>query len=122
LAAILSLDASVTISWDFKRVHPHLKDHLHRVAEHFLFAEESEEEFCKRVLQGGYRRVRLMSPASSALREAASLSATFLDATAVLSHGRFELLHYLREISFSIDYHRYGNLGLREQEERKALH
>jgi RHH-type proline utilization regulon transcriptional repressor/proline dehydrogenase/delta 1-pyrroline-5-carboxylate dehydrogenase len=27
--------------------------------------------------------------------------------------GRFELLHYVREQSLSIDYHRYGNLGAR---------
>jgi RHH-type proline utilization regulon transcriptional repressor/proline dehydrogenase/delta 1-pyrroline-5-carboxylate dehydrogenase len=31
----------------------------------------------------------------------------------VLGEGGFELLHYLREQSISIDYHRYGNLGAR---------
>lgn len=30
----------------------------------------------------------------------------------VCYHGRYELLHPLREISFCRDYHRYGNLGL----------
>jgi RHH-type proline utilization regulon transcriptional repressor/proline dehydrogenase/delta 1-pyrroline-5-carboxylate dehydrogenase len=30
----------------------------------------------------------------------------------VLSLGRFELLHYLYEQSLSIEYHRYGNLGV----------
>lgn len=30
----------------------------------------------------------------------------------VCSHGRCEILHPLREISFCRDYHRYGNLGL----------
>ncbi|MCB1118725.1 MAG: bifunctional proline dehydrogenase/L-glutamate gamma-semialdehyde dehydrogenase [Chlamydiia bacterium] len=30
-----------------------------------------------------------------------------------VAHGRLELLHYLREVSISTDYHRYGNLGYR---------
>ena len=34
------------------------------------------------------------------------------------SNGRVALLRYLREQSVSIDYHRYGNLGEREEEPR----
>ncbi|MEN9654219.1 MAG: putative proline dehydrogenase/delta-pyrroline-5-carboxylate dehydrogenase, partial [Chlamydiota bacterium] len=37
------------------------------------------------------------------------------------ANGRLELLHYLREVSVSIDYHRYGNLGPREGEIRKVV-
>jgi RHH-type proline utilization regulon transcriptional repressor/proline dehydrogenase/delta 1-pyrroline-5-carboxylate dehydrogenase len=33
-------------------------------------------------------------------------------------HGRVELLWYLREQSVSLVYHRYGNLGLRSDENR----
>jgi len=49
-------------------------------------------------------------------------SATFLDIAPVLSSGRFEILHYLREVSISYHYHRYGNLGTREGEMRKPLY
>jgi RHH-type proline utilization regulon transcriptional repressor/proline dehydrogenase/delta 1-pyrroline-5-carboxylate dehydrogenase len=30
-------------------------------------------------------------------------------------------LHYLQEVSISIDYHRYGNLGLRDGELRSPI-
>ena len=36
----------------------------------------------------------------------------------MLAEGRLELLWYLREQSISIDYHRYGNLGMRVNEAR----
>lgn len=121
LAAALSVSAHITVSWSESSEHLHLKDQLHALAEHLSFIKESHEEFNRRVRSGCYRRVRLLSPADKALLEAASQSGTLLDATAVLSHGRFELLHYLREISFSIDYHRYGNLGCREKEARKPV-
>jgi RHH-type proline utilization regulon transcriptional repressor/proline dehydrogenase/delta 1-pyrroline-5-carboxylate dehydrogenase len=36
----------------------------------------------------------------------------------VLQHGRIELLWYVREQSLCVDYHRYGNLGIRTAEQR----
>jgi RHH-type proline utilization regulon transcriptional repressor/proline dehydrogenase/delta 1-pyrroline-5-carboxylate dehydrogenase len=39
----------------------------------------------------------------------------------VLQEGRVELLWYLQEQSLSIDYHRYGNLGVRVNEPRAAV-
>jgi RHH-type proline utilization regulon transcriptional repressor/proline dehydrogenase/delta 1-pyrroline-5-carboxylate dehydrogenase len=39
----------------------------------------------------------------------------------VLSHGRFELLKYMREVAISYDYHRYGSLAEREGETRAPL-
>lgn len=39
----------------------------------------------------------------------------------ILANGRVELLYYLNERSVSINYHRYGNLGIRENERRKPL-
>jgi RHH-type proline utilization regulon transcriptional repressor/proline dehydrogenase/delta 1-pyrroline-5-carboxylate dehydrogenase len=35
--------------------------------------------------------------------------------------GRVELLWYVREQSLSVDYHRYGNLGFRAEEERSPV-
>jgi RHH-type proline utilization regulon transcriptional repressor/proline dehydrogenase/delta 1-pyrroline-5-carboxylate dehydrogenase len=39
----------------------------------------------------------------------------------MLGVGRIELLHYLREQSLSVDYHRYGNLGARGDEGRAPV-
>ncbi|NGX44721.1 MAG: hypothetical protein K1060chlam3_00896, partial [Candidatus Anoxychlamydiales bacterium] len=39
----------------------------------------------------------------------------------VLANGRFELLHYIKEISITYEYHRYGNLGIKESEMRKPI-
>ena len=36
-------------------------------------------------------------------------------------HGRIELIHYMREVSISKDYHRYGNLMERENEFRDPV-
>src|SRR5690606_33710263 len=83
--------------------------------------EEDEATFQSRVRSGKIQRIRLIEPASQTIKEAAAESSThFIDAP-VLANGRLELLHYLREVSISIDYHRYGNLGLREGELRKPI-
>ena len=39
----------------------------------------------------------------------------------VLANGRVELLRYVREQTLSIDYHRHGNLGEREGEQRAPV-
>jgi RHH-type proline utilization regulon transcriptional repressor/proline dehydrogenase/delta 1-pyrroline-5-carboxylate dehydrogenase len=36
-------------------------------------------------------------------------------------HGRLELIHYVREVALSYDYHRYGSLMEREQEWREPV-
>lgn len=112
LAAALSVEAPISISRD-----PQVRSFPTQVE----MIEEEEATFVERIEKGAYRRVRLLSPLSEELLKAASLSSTFLDTAPVLAHGRIEMLHYLREIAFSMDYHRYGNLGLREGQRRKAL-
>jgi RHH-type proline utilization regulon transcriptional repressor/proline dehydrogenase/delta 1-pyrroline-5-carboxylate dehydrogenase len=88
---------------------------------HFHFVEESEDAFIERVKKGSFGKVRLLFEPSDALKQAASEAFCFLDFAPVLINGRFELLHYLREVALSIDYHRYGNLGIREAEQRKPI-
>ncbi len=83
--------------------------------------EESESEFLHRVREGKISRIRLVQKASLSLKQAASESAVHIIDAPVLANGRLELLFYLREVSISIDYHRYGNLGLREGELRKVI-
>ncbi len=85
------------------------------------FVQESPEAFCEKVRQGRYKRVRVVSKADDTLYQSASLHGVTILTNPVLANGRFELLYYLREISLSVDYHRYGNLGLREGEKRAPI-
>jgi RHH-type transcriptional regulator, proline utilization regulon repressor / proline dehydrogenase / delta 1-pyrroline-5-carboxylate dehydrogenase len=86
-----------------------------------LVRKESEEEFIKRVEEGKIKRVRLLKKPSKMLQEALARAACHINLGEVLANGRLELLHYLREVSISSDYHRYGNLGDREKEKRQPL-
>ncbi len=56
-------------------------------------------------------RLRLLGTRSPALDELNAVCGIHIADEPVLSIGRFELLHYVREQSVSIEYHRYGNLG-----------
>lgn len=75
---------------------------------------ESDQECAERIAQQHIRRVRtISSPSEVLLREGAKAGCYFCSAP-VSANGRIELLHYMREVSISADYHRYGNLGMRE--------
>lgn len=82
---------------------------------------ETETQFLSRVREGQMKRIRLVEPASKILQEAAAEAPVHIVEAPILANGRFELLHYLREVAISIDYHRYGNLGFREGELRKPV-
>ncbi len=84
------------------------------------FIEESDEELCEMIESGQTDRVRYASAARvpDSVRRSAAGTPVFLAAAPVLMNGRLELLHYVREQSVSIDYHRYGNLGARAEEPR----
>ena len=122
LAAALSCNANLHVSWSKGHAHIQVREHLRPLSHFFHIVEEGEDKFNQRIKEGAFLRVRLISPPSEPLKKAASESACFLNFAPVLSNGRFELPHYLREIIFSMDYHRYGNLGLREKEHRKPIH
>lgn len=81
---------------------------------------ETEEEWAKRVKEGHHSLRLLSTPSLAILTDLADRGAAF-QVSPVFANGRLELLKFLREISISKDYHRYGNLGLRENEKRKAL-
>ncbi len=119
-AAALTVSAGLEISWSPKADKQIRLDWLELVPI-LRVIEEDEPTFLTRVKSGKIQRIRLIEPVSQALKEATAHSGThFIDAP-VLINGRLELLHYLREVSLSIDYHRYGNLGLREGELRKPI-
>lgn len=86
-----------------------------------ISSDPQENSLIDRIKRGEIQRIRLLSPPSDALREAAAQSGCYLNQEPVLASGRLELLNYLREMALSCDYHRYGNLGLREGEVRAEI-
>lgn len=83
------------------------------------FFSEKEDELVKRIKSRPFNRLRFFTEPSDSLAEKLAQLSCRLQIGPVLANGRLELLHYFREVVFSIDYHRYGNLGLRESEIRK---
>lgn len=119
-AAALTCGAKLEISWDLHNAKSDTFNWLELVPV-LCVIEEKETDFLNRVRFGQIERVRLVEEASPALQQAASESGIHIIDDPVLVNGRVELLHYLREVAISIDYHRYGNLGMREGELRKPI-
>jgi len=69
-----------------------------------------------------FDRLRYATPirVPEAIRRAANEACIHIADTPVLTEGRLELLWYVEEQSFSNDYHRYGNLGPRFEEQRNG--
>jgi RHH-type proline utilization regulon transcriptional repressor/proline dehydrogenase/delta 1-pyrroline-5-carboxylate dehydrogenase len=84
------------------------------------FVEESDEELAEVVSQGLTSRVRYAHPdrVPHAVLKSVGDTGIYIARTPVLEEGRIELLWYMMEQSISHDYHRYGNLGTRADEER----
>lgn len=121
LAAALTCETPIQISFTKGNTPLVVSDQWKHLMPLFRIVEESEPHFLQRVQAGAFKRIRLLSEPTAALLTAASESFCHVDDAPVLSSGRFELLHYLREVSISCDYHRYGNLGVREGEIRKPV-
>jgi RHH-type transcriptional regulator, proline utilization regulon repressor / proline dehydrogenase / delta 1-pyrroline-5-carboxylate dehydrogenase len=74
-------------------------------------AIEEESDLAARLQETPtYDRLRLLGPASEALRRVANASGISVIDTPVLANGRLELRHYLREQVISHTMHRYGNI------------
>lgn len=89
--------------------------------ERIKFLQESNEDFEKRVISKSIKRIRFLSKPSEKLEKLLADAAINVHREPPLANGRIELLHFLREVSISYDYHRYGNLGIREGEKRTPL-
>lgn len=79
------------------------------------FVVEDESQLIRRIETGLVKRVRFFSQPGELLTHALAAAAVNVIVAPVFANGRVELLHYLREISLSIDYHRYGYLGIHEK-------
>ncbi len=121
IAAAISVEAPLYVSYTKDETSFELTDQWRHLSHHVHLHEESEEAFLKSVASGKFVRVRLISRPSEELEQAAAKAFCHLAHAPVLANGRFELLHFLREIALSIDYHRYGNLGVREGEKRHPV-
>jgi len=75
-----------------------------------LECTQSIEEFTKRIATTPAARIRAFSNPPARLCEEWAKNMCVLDVAKPATCGRYELLHFVREISVSHDYHRYGNL------------
>jgi RHH-type proline utilization regulon transcriptional repressor/proline dehydrogenase/delta 1-pyrroline-5-carboxylate dehydrogenase len=82
---------------------------------------ESEEALAARLEADGIGRIRILGSPGARLRAAAAAAAIHWEDAPVLANGRIELLRYLREQSVSVEYHRHGNLGDREDDDRAPV-
>lgn len=120
LAAIIaSLGMSLEVSLD-PTIKAPLVD-LDAILPQVIWTVEGEEEWLKKTLRKEFDQVRLLSNPSGDTIKALAESGVHFQVSPILANGRVELLKFLREISISSDYHRYGNLGLREGEKRRPL-
>ncbi len=87
------------------------------------FVVESDSELASIIAESQTDRVRYSSPdkVPAEVRKAIGDTGIYIAATPVLQDGRIELLWYMMEQSISVDYHRYGNLGVRGDETRSAV-
>ena len=87
------------------------------------FVEESDEGLAAAIKDGRARRVRYARSecVPDLIRQTANACDSYVADEPVLTEGRIELLWYLEEQSISDNYHRYGNLGNRINEERASV-
>jgi RHH-type proline utilization regulon transcriptional repressor/proline dehydrogenase/delta 1-pyrroline-5-carboxylate dehydrogenase len=85
--------------------------------------EETDDELAEVVRGRQTDRIRYAGPdrAPETVLRAVGDTGIYLARAPVLAEGRIELLWYVREQSISHDYHRYGNLGIRADEERRPV-
>jgi RHH-type proline utilization regulon transcriptional repressor/proline dehydrogenase/delta 1-pyrroline-5-carboxylate dehydrogenase len=90
------------------------------------FLEEGEDELAAwlgELPPHANERLRYAAPdrVPSVVRRAANRAFQYIADEPVTGCGRLELLWYVREQSVCADYHRYGNLGTRAEEERARV-
>lgn len=120
IAACLSCNAPMILSFDSEKTNQTGFD-WKELGNHLVYRDETDEHLLHRIETGQIQRLRYLNPPPENLYNAAAKSGCYLATQPVLANGRYELLQYLREVSISRNYHRYGNLGIREGELRKPI-
>ena len=85
--------------------------------------EEDERSLANEIRRGFVDRVRVPAGYRADTDVLAACREAFVPVIdqPIVASGRIEPLWYLREQSLSVDYHRYGNLGRRAGEMRRAV-
>ena len=79
---------------------------------HLLSFKADDDHYIPYIFQDSREgKVRILSEFPDEWFKISAEKFVFLQAIPVYSSGRLELLHYLRPMSVSDNYHRYGNLG-----------
>jgi RHH-type proline utilization regulon transcriptional repressor/proline dehydrogenase/delta 1-pyrroline-5-carboxylate dehydrogenase len=82
---------------------------------------ENGAALAARLADVGVRRIRALGAVERVVLVAAQAAGIHVEAAPVVLCGRVELLRYLHEQTRTNDYHRFGNLGERERDERAAI-
>jgi RHH-type proline utilization regulon transcriptional repressor/proline dehydrogenase/delta 1-pyrroline-5-carboxylate dehydrogenase len=87
------------------------------------FVEETDQQLVEVIRHRQTDRVRYAAAdrVPIAVRIAGAEQSIYIADSPVLPHGRVELLWHVQEQSLSMNYHRYGNLGARAEEERAEV-
>jgi RHH-type transcriptional regulator, proline utilization regulon repressor / proline dehydrogenase / delta 1-pyrroline-5-carboxylate dehydrogenase len=121
IAASATCQLPLELSGEAEKIESLIKGEWRKANPDISIVIETENQFINRLKQGCIKRLRLLATPIQPILETAAEVACNLNIGPVLANGRVELLHYLRELSISVDYHRYGNLGVREGEKRHPL-
>lgn len=120
LAAALTCSTPIQLSWDLAPNFPPKAD-WEPILPFFNISQDTDDQLFEKIRLGRIKRLRTFSTPENSLSICCSETCCYNDYQETLASGRIELLRYLRPVSLSHDYHRYGNLGLRESEIRKHL-
>lgn len=126
VAGARTVGAGVVVSLPPRLVHSGL-EWLEQAAKSwgamFAIVEETDAELATRIKERGTDRVRYAgaSRVPRAVLDAVGDTGVYVAHAPVLGEGLLELLWYVSEQSISHDYHRYGNLGGRNAEARRAV-
>lgn len=120
IAAVATVGGRLEVSGESAQIDK-IQSLIKEVELHITGVVENEEEFLQRLNSRLFQQVRLFSAPNQTLQKGLSACSRTVRVASMLANGRIELLNFLSEMSFSIDYHRYGNLGARENEKRRAL-
>lgn len=115
IAAALTCRAPLEVSVTQGQLNPVQLEQLQKIPS-IRVVEENEGVFMDRIHLKSIKRVRLLSKPTTELQHALAAAACHATMASVLANGRLELLNFLREVSLSFDYHRYGYCGLRVKE------
>lgn len=113
--SIVSYPPQVHAAW-IQRLH----DMTESWAGDIEFIEQTDADLAESIEWGGAGRIRYAAPerVPGLIRRAVIGQSVHVADSPVMEIGRIELLWYVQEQSISIDYHRYGNLGVRGDESR----